>query len=279
MKFTNRLSGKFNSGESNTLKSWYFWLKNLIFDVLTPPDHLKVESDPEPLQNRPFMFIEMFDDSNEFKSEYRMKECKYFAYRTAFPLDALEAPCPPTLSVSLNTLYMRGTFSFDFVSTSSTITFYGNGMAKHIMYESRGDFGEVSTKGGWYDRETSHALFSEFESFHFEEWKDDFTDGYMVYDGNEWSLTATYEDGRQKKAYGFLEWKEPANWYQIESYFGLSSDFHRIPLGIDQSFLDQPSPSKVDVKELSKFMLLYMGFPFFGLIVFLLWVWIYFETP
>lgn len=96
MKFTNRLSGKFSSGESCALKPWYFWLNDLIFDAFPPPEHLKNESDPEPLQNRLFTFIEMFDEHNRIKLNYRMKECEYFAYGTTFPLDALKAPCHQT---------------------------------------------------------------------------------------------------------------------------------------------------------------------------------------
>lgn len=256
------------------LKGWYSWWEDLISYIFSPPDHLMSQKDAEPIFDGPFRFIEMFDDNNEFKSEYRMKECKYLAYKTAFPLDALEAPCPPTLSVSLHTFCRIGNLGFDFVSTSSTITFYGNEMAKHTIRGS----GRTRAKGGWYDRETSRALFSEFESFHFEEWEDDFDGGRIVFDGNEWSLTATYEDGHQKMSHGFLVENEPANWQQIHSYFGLSSNFHRTSLDGSNTEAVQTQFSDLDVKVLLRFITLYMIVPFLCLLMFLFWVWTYFEA-
>ncbi|MCT4776386.1 MULTISPECIES: hypothetical protein [Exiguobacterium] len=274
MKFIDSLLKKFDINKTFVLKG-YLWWKELICYILSPPDHLKSQTDAEPIFKGPFRFIEMFDHENEFKSEYQMQECEVLTYGTTFPLDALEAPFPPTLSVSLHTFCRIGNLGFDFVSTSSTITFYGNEMAKHTIHGSRG----TRAKGGWYDRETSRTLFSEFESFHFEEWEDDFDGGRIVFDGNEWSLTATYEDGHQKMSHGFLGENEPANWQQINSYFGLSSNFHRAPLGGSKDVPVQPSLPSVDVKELFKFMTLYMVLPLFGLIVFLFWVWTYFEIP
>lgn len=225
-----------------------------------------------------YKFTEMFDSDGKFDGKYRIRECPYMTYIAAFPADALIAPGPPQLEVSFGShICTLGHFGADIVSVSSTITFFEDGMAKQTIKKYR-DSKIVGQEEGWYDRQTSNALLSEFKSFNFEEWTDDFTGGRIMFDGSEWALTATYVDGTTKRSHGFVDENEISNWEQIKSFFALPSDFHRGSVNGTKEEYYSKSDITMDIKELTKFIIIYLVIPFICLILFMLCVWIYFGS-
>lgn len=248
----------------------------MILSFVSPPDHL-IEPEVKLDLNKRYTFVEMFDCNGDFEAAYLSTECDHLTYRTSFPGDALFEPGPIKLEISFGeTIFTLGHFNADSLDKSSTIQFYDSGMARHTIKEYR-DSEIISVREGWYDRQTSNNLYSEFESFKFEEWQEDFTDGFVMFDGGGWGLTVIYEDGTSKRSHGFIENDEISNWQQIRSFFNFPSTFNK---RTNKKTSDESSPKiglKTQRKNLLKYIATYLVLPFIALLIFMLWVWIYFD--
>lgn len=246
-----------------------------ILPCLPPPDHL-IEPEVTLVSNKRYTFAEMFDCNGNFEAAYLSTECNYLTYITSFPGEALFEPGPIKLEISFGeTVCTLGHFNADSLGMSSTIQFYDSGMAKHTIKEYS-DSEIISVKEGWYDRQTSNNLYSEFESFKFEEWQDDFTDGFIMFDGGEWGLTVIYEDGTSKQSHGFIGNDETANWQQIRSFFNFPSTFNRRTNNKTSEESSSEIGWSTQRKNLLKYIAIYLVLPFTSLLLFMLWVWIYF---
>lgn len=275
MKYVTKLIKWFSSAPKYFLRYRFSEFDDMLLFFISPPDHL---IDPEVTldSNKPYTFVEMFNSNGYFEAEYLSTECNYFTYRTSFPGDALVEPGPSKLKISFEeTIFTLGHFNADALGKSSTIQFYDSGMAKHTIREYR-DSEIISVREGWYDRQTSNSLYSEFKSYKFEEWQEDFTDGYVMFDGGEWGLTVIYEDGTSKRSYGFIDKDEISNWQQIRSFFNFPSTFNR---RTHRKTLDENSPEidlRTQQKNLLTYIAIYLVLPFISLLLYMLLVWIYF---
>jgi hypothetical protein len=277
MKYKNKLIKYFSKNTDFVRDNQSPEYDYMIPSILPPSEHLP-ELEPKLNVNKRYEFTEMFDSNGEFEPAYVITECNYLTYRTSFPGDALIEPGPCELEIRFAEIqFTLGHFNTDSWSKSSIIKFYDSGMAKHTI-RSQQNSKIVSVAEGWYDRQTSNRLYSEFESFGFEEWKDDFTEGYVMFDGDEWRLTVINEDGTKKSSYGYIDKDKTPNWQQVRSFFNVSSTFNR---QLNMKSPDECSPEidwKVQRSKLFKFIAIYLMLPFIPLFLFMFWVWIHFGA-
>lgn len=196
----------------------------------------------------------------------------------SFTVEPSVAPGPSILQTTFNeVMYTLGQYNADSISVSSTIEFYENGIAKHTIKQYK-DGSLTCSSEGWYDRQISDQLYSEFRSFKSEEWVEDQTDGFVMMDGAEWKLNTVQKDGSNKISYGYTGFNEMANFEQVRIFFGLPSTYKRETEQKSQETPQLVPCSREQYIALLKFITTYLMFPFICFLLFLVWVWVYFGA-